>query len=852
MKRTVTSFVLTLSFLITPLQSIHGATTTDNTALIQKLLAQIVVLQAELNKLIEAKGGNTTTPTCTFTRTLREGTQGTDVTCLQTYLKKKGHFNGTATGYYGPVTRDAVYKWQQSAGIVPEPTAIGMFGPRSQETLIREMKTQTPAVTTNTTPATETSRKPTKGGGGGTPTKEKTTSPTSPRTKPSTPTNGNNTPTVPVVVPPRTTPPPVVVNPIVLIDFGGTVSGNSFGLTGWSTVLKDRYTDYQALGPGGTTIITSDTAAYNFQGVSGTARAFTTGEKIVVTWYNNSAQAVTVTPKISFNDPDRISTGTAGNWSSMSPVTIPASGTGSSEFAITSQNAGTYSLVNINVNYKNNRIVIADKIVLHPQGASTATTNTSPTSEPSSVPASIPGDTTPPTVTAQTATQNLSAGTRSATLSVTTNENATCKYGTNANTAYSALPTTFTTTGGTSHSVSVSGLTDGSTKKFYVRCIDGSNNVTVSDTVLTVVVATASVVSPSVPTYQTCSAVSPSNAHSHFDSLKNRPGTLRSWALRSDAEIQANGQGRRVESHAYDTQFDGDKLTFNTGSMNSIQQLELPLGRSVGEGVDNSVSVQWEMRFDGSWDDLHGLSNHKAIRLDDDNKIGSTDGRYIEFQHRYGNTADGSVALPTIRTYATTNGGLGSRDPLAISIPNPVGGDGEQDWQPGGQTKAPHRIKYGPQHHAQGPYNTFVILPERWVRTTMTLKFDSGEARLIVTMSDEQTDPVVVIDDPVEPGKGFMVDRAPGPSMIDNIQVEFNSSQEIIFPTPKHAWVRNFVAAANTDLPHGGRPITSTCAGVATRLPTNAPLTGGKTREEFLWSLMVQLKAIQRELDELK
>jgi peptidoglycan hydrolase-like protein with peptidoglycan-binding domain len=144
MKHTLIAFFLILSFL-TP-QIPVSAQTTDNTALIQKLLAQIVILQAELNKLIAAKGGSTSTTPCTFTRTLREGTQGTDVTCLQTYLKKKGHFNGNATGFYGPLTKDAVYKWQKSVGIVPEPTAIGMFGPRSQDTLVKEMRT-----TTNTT-----------------------------------------------------------------------------------------------------------------------------------------------------------------------------------------------------------------------------------------------------------------------------------------------------------------------------------------------------------------------------------------------------------------------------------------------------------------------------------------------------------------------------------------------------------------------------------------------------------------------------------------------------------------------------------------------------------------------------
>jgi hypothetical protein len=196
MKSTLIAFFLILSFLIPQVNAQTTATT--NAELIQKLLAQIVILQAELAKLT----GNTTP--CTFTRTLREGTQGTDVSCLQTYLKKKGHFSGNATGFYGPQTKDAVYKWQKSVGIVPEPTAIGMFGPRSQETLVKEMRATTDTNTSShgnqTTNAPQTDTKTTttkrKGGGGGGGTSPRTDSVTESRpativvkTAPTLPTN---------------------------------------------------------------------------------------------------------------------------------------------------------------------------------------------------------------------------------------------------------------------------------------------------------------------------------------------------------------------------------------------------------------------------------------------------------------------------------------------------------------------------------------------------------------------------------------------------------------------------------------------------------------------------------------
>ena len=59
-------------------------------------------------------------------------------------------------------------------------------------------------------------------------------------------------------------------------------------------------------------------------------------------------------------------------------------------------------------------------------------------------------DNVPPVVSGGLPNTVLAAGTTVATLSVVTNENATCAYSTNASAAFSAM-TTFTTTGGTSH-----------------------------------------------------------------------------------------------------------------------------------------------------------------------------------------------------------------------------------------------------------------------------------------------------------------------------------------------------------------------------------------------------------------
>jgi hypothetical protein len=174
--------------------------------------------------------------------------------------------------------------------------------------------------------------------------------------------------------PPSPTPPPSAGNPTLLVKFGKTSSLNTFGLSGWSTVIRDIYTDYQDLGPGGTTIVVGDNYAYNYQGVTGNARSFVSGDKIRVTWYNNSSTAVSFTPNISFTDPDRIIMGASGSWYPMSAVTVSSFGSATSEYAFTSATAGSYSLVNINVNYTNTRVIIADKIELVPNGSTTPAT----------------------------------------------------------------------------------------------------------------------------------------------------------------------------------------------------------------------------------------------------------------------------------------------------------------------------------------------------------------------------------------------------------------------------------------------------------------------------------------------
>jgi hypothetical protein len=95
-----------------------------------------------------------------------------------------------------------------------------------------------------------------------------------------------------------------------------------------------------------------------------------------------------------------------------------------------------------------------------------------------------PADTTPPVVGGNDIT--LPSGTSTTTLEATTDENATCKYGTTANMEYDSITNTFSTTDGTLHQETLNGLTDGTTQEYFIRCKDGANNANTADYKITV------------------------------------------------------------------------------------------------------------------------------------------------------------------------------------------------------------------------------------------------------------------------------------------------------------------------------------------------------------------------------
>lgn len=90
-------------------------------------------------------------------------------------------------------------------------------------------------------------------------------------------------------------------------------------------------------------------------------------------------------------------------------------------------------------------------------------------------------DNTPPIVNHGLPNENLLCDVTDTVLSVTTNENAVCKYSTTPNIPFAAMTSNFTTTGKKYHTTRISGLRSGESYNYCVRCQDFAGNADVAD-----------------------------------------------------------------------------------------------------------------------------------------------------------------------------------------------------------------------------------------------------------------------------------------------------------------------------------------------------------------------------------
>ncbi|MEA3344259.1 MAG: cohesin domain-containing protein, partial [Patescibacteria group bacterium] len=107
----------------------------------------------------------------------------------------------------------------------------------------------------------------------------------------------------------------------------------------------------------------------------------------------------------------------------------------------------------------------------------------------SSVTIESQADVTAPVLSDGLPCSQLSSGTTQTTLSLSTNEGATCKYTTSSGISYDSMSNTFSTTGGTSHSVSLLNISDGNIYNYYIKCKDSAGNKNTSDYIVSFSVA---------------------------------------------------------------------------------------------------------------------------------------------------------------------------------------------------------------------------------------------------------------------------------------------------------------------------------------------------------------------------
>jgi hypothetical protein len=80
-----------------------------------------------------------------------------------------------------------------------------------------------------------------------------------------------------------------------------------------------------------------------------------------------------------------------------------------------------------------------------------------------------------------------------ATVTITTDENATCKYAAVTGVAYASMSDAFSTSDNLSHSFTATGLADGGNYSYFVRCVDNVGGSVSDEYVITFSVATPAV-----------------------------------------------------------------------------------------------------------------------------------------------------------------------------------------------------------------------------------------------------------------------------------------------------------------------------------------------------------------------
>ena len=220
------------------------------------------------------------------------------------------------------------------------------------------------------------------------------------------------------------------------------------------------------------------------------------------------------------------------------------------------------------------------------------------------------GDTTPPVRSNGSPSRVLSSDTTQATLSIATNESATCKYSTAANVTYSSMLSTFSSTGGNFHSEVLTGLTSGLPYKYYIRCQDASGNQNGDDfLILFSVAAGTTSIDPDADFQRRCSAPGVTSCQG-FDSLSSiqynfSTGQGFFWNGINptpdqanhilDAGVKTSGSGS-IKLSTPDPEYFKYAPQGSKDGAGVAGQVRISMGRSFDSG--DTFYLQWRIRFD--------------------------------------------------------------------------------------------------------------------------------------------------------------------------------------------------------------------------------------------------------------
>ncbi|MEQ1844635.1 MAG: fibronectin type III domain-containing protein, partial [Nitrospira sp.] len=122
-------------------------------------------------------------------------------------------------------------------------------------------------------------------------------------------------------------------------------------------------------------------------------------------------------------------------------------------------------------------------------------------------------DITAPTLSNPLPSGTLAFGTTTATMAITSDESASCRYSL-SDSAYGAMSLTFATSTGLAHSADLTGLTAG-TYTYYANCADATGNIPATNTSITFTIEAAPAVdntAPTAPTNLVVAIISPTQA----------------------------------------------------------------------------------------------------------------------------------------------------------------------------------------------------------------------------------------------------------------------------------------------------------------------------------------------------